>query len=171
MIRRFLALAAAAAPLAALTLGAAPAHAASNTYKMNIPFYGWSNRPLCLAIPNNHAVLGQQLWAEQCNGSDEQMWNKVYTDSYHFELQSYTNPNLCANDWQGGDVSGNDIKLYYCNGDADGTWNMVNIGSGEQIQPRSALNNCLNIWGGLAPGNWARLYQCGNVENEDTIIY
>ncbi|MEZ0067553.1 hypothetical protein ABIA32_003566 [Streptacidiphilus sp. MAP12-20] len=38
------------------------------------------------------------------------------------------------------------------------------------IQPRSALNNCLNIWGGLANGNPAKLYPCSQIDNEDIII-
>ncbi|MEZ0089482.1 RICIN domain-containing protein [Streptacidiphilus sp. EB129] len=165
MRKRLAALAAAAAPLVALALGVAPAHA--NGY-VNAVFEGSS---YCLDIPSNNAVVGQQLQAWQCNNSDAQAWSYISTDATHFELQSKTNPSLCANDWQGGDVSGNDIKLYNCNGDADGTWNWVgSLKWLEPIQPRSAVNTCLNIWGGLANGNPAKLYQCAGVNNEDLVF-
>ncbi|RAG84296.1 hypothetical protein DN069_17550 [Streptacidiphilus pinicola] len=173
MRKRLAALAAAAVPLVALTLGAAPAHAASNEYNINIwfPLVG-NNQPYqCLDIPGNNAASGQQLTSWQCGNTDQaERWNIIYTDSYHFEIQSVTNPNMCANDWQGGDVSGNDIKLYTCNGDNDGTWNTVNTIGGLQLQPRSAAANCLNIWGGLGNGNPAKLYQCADVPNEDVVI-
>lgn len=167
MRKRLAALAAVVAPLVALTVGAAPAHAADY---VNVVFHGSDGPDHCLDIPSNHAVVGQQLQGYECNNSDTQLWNYIKTDSYHFELQSKTSPALCANNWQGGDVTGNDIKLYYCNGDADGTWNWVGRAWLDPIQPRSALNNCLNIWGGLAAGHPAKLYPCAEVDNEDVIF-
>ncbi|WP_042435129.1 RICIN domain-containing protein [Streptacidiphilus anmyonensis] len=170
MRKRLAALAAAAAPIAALTIGLAPAHADANQYDVAVFFPGNGNGYYCLDIPGNNAVVGQQLTSWPCSSNDEaERWNQIYTDSYHFELQSVTNTKLCANDWQGGDVSGNDIKLFTCNGDADGTWNMLNDNGSWQLQPRSALNNCLNIWGGLGNGNPARLFQCGDFPNEDMV--
>ncbi|MEZ0064275.1 hypothetical protein ABIA32_000253 [Streptacidiphilus sp. MAP12-20] len=171
MRKRLAALAIAAAPIATLTLGAVPAHAASNQYNVAVIFWNTAlPGNYCLDIPGNNAVSGEQLQAWACNDSAAQSWNVIYTDSYHFELQSRTNTNLCANNWQGGDNTGNDIKLYTCNGNADGTWNSVHAGSNMQIQPRSALNTCLNIWGGLGSGNPAKLYQCGDWSNEDVMI-
>ncbi|WP_037599712.1 RICIN domain-containing protein [Streptacidiphilus rugosus] len=165
MRKRLVVLAAAAAPLVALTIGVAPAHA--DYSNIVVVFEGGA---YCLDIPGNNAVVGQHLQAWTCNNSDAQIWNYIKTDSYHFELQSKTNPSLCANNWQGGDNTGNDIKLYYCNGNADGTWNWVGDPWLHPIQPRSALNTCLNIWGGLANGNPAKLYPCSQVDNEDIII-
>ncbi|MDJ0347101.1 RICIN domain-containing protein [Streptomyces sp. H10-C2] len=169
MRKRLVALAAVAAPLAALTLGVAPAHAATNWYGDVVEFSsGFSN--YCLDIPNNQAFNGQHLQAWGCNGTDAQKWNVIYTDSYHFELQSKSNTSLCATNWQGGDVVGNDIRLGSCTRDADSTWNSVHYGSHMQIQPKSALNTCLNIWGGLTTGNPAKLYNCGDVTNENVWI-
>ena len=169
MRKHLTALAAVAAPLVALTLGASPAHASSN-YSQVI-FQGSSGPDYCLDIPGNNAVVGQQLMAWPCDPNDDaQLWIYSQTDSTHFQLQSKSNPGLCANNWQGGAVSGNDIKLYYCNGDADGTWNWVGGSYNKPIQPKSAWHNCLNIWGGLASGNPAKLYQCGDYSNEDVVI-
>ncbi|WP_042415295.1 RICIN domain-containing protein [Streptacidiphilus anmyonensis] len=166
MRKRLTVLAAAAAPLVALTLGTGPAHADT---PVNVVFEGGA---YCLDIPGNNAVVGQALMAWQCSNTDPaEQWNYITVDQTHFELQSVTNTNLCANDWQGGDVSGNDVKLYYCNGDADGVWNNVAPRSNvNPIQPKSALNNCLNIWGGLANGNPAKLYQCASVPNENVAM-
>jgi hypothetical protein len=163
--KRLTALAAVVAPLVALTLGVAPAHA---TDYVSVVFHG--SVDYCLDIPGNNAVVGEQLQGWQCNNSDAQLWSIVRTDGTHFELQSKTNSGLCANDWQGGDGSGNDVKLYYCNGDADGTWNYVGGPYVHPIQPKSALNTCLNIWGGLGNGNPAKLFQCGDVPNEDVLL-
>ncbi|KOU47740.1 hypothetical protein ADK54_12660 [Streptomyces sp. WM6378] len=122
---------------------------------------------LCLDIPGGHAVIGAQIQQWGCNGSDAQRWNFVHVDSTHFLVQSSLDTNLCINNWEGGDKTGNHIKLYNCANTGDGSFNWVHRGNGTQMQPRSAATNCLDAWSGTGQGNEIRLYPCTDAPGEN----
>ncbi|MFD5561040.1 MULTISPECIES: RICIN domain-containing protein [Kitasatospora] len=121
----------------------------------------------CLDIPNGNAVAGAQIREWTCNGSMAQRWAFASVDSTHFLIYSYDNHTLCLNNWEGGDKTGNHIKLYTCANSPDGSFNWVYKGTGIQMQPRVASQNCLNAWGGSAQGAEIRLYPCLDVPNEN----
>ncbi|MBD0742270.1 RICIN domain-containing protein [Streptomyces sp. CBMA152] len=124
---------------------------------------------LCLDIPGGNAVIGAQIQQWGCNGTPAQQWNFVHVDSTHFLVQSAINTNLCINNWEGGDKTGNHIKLYNCANSGDGSFNWVYKGSGIQMQPRSAGVNCLDAWSGTGQGNEIRLYPCTDAPGENFV--
>ncbi|WP_042387350.1 RICIN domain-containing protein [Streptacidiphilus melanogenes] len=153
------------AALLATGLGANPASALPSSATSPIAF----NNDLCMDVPNSNAVVGQQLQQWTCNGTDAQMWTTTWVDATHFQVHSGLNYNLCMNNWEGGDNTGNHIALYNCETTPDGLFNYVSTGSGTQIQPKSAWHTCVNGWGGDAAGNQLRLFTCQDVDNEDLI--
>lgn len=174
MRKRVAALAAAAAPLLALTIGTAPAHAGTvvpafpTAYHVAIQF----DNGLCLDVPNADAHSGQYVRQWGCNSTNAQSWNLLKIDYTHFKVQSTVNTGLCLNNWEGGDQTGNHIVLYNCGvTDGDGQFNMINTGGGTwghtEFQPKSAAANCVNMWGGDDWGNYARLFPCGDAPNEN----
>ncbi|MGV4988653.1 RICIN domain-containing protein [Streptomyces sp. NRAIS4] len=171
---RTAALAATAASVLALGLGAAPASAQTpGTSYSNFHIFIGPGQKFCLDVPGGNAVTGAQVEAWGCNGTPAQVWDGWYVDTTHYQLAFHTrdaNGNqLCLNHWEGGDVTGNHLRLYPCSkaGSPDDAFNTVFNGGNTQIQPKVASSNCLNIWGGLANGNPARLYQCADVDNEN----
>lgn len=163
--KRIAALVAASVPLLGLTV-ATPAHADGNT---EIRFAGG----FCLDAKGGYWDPGTpvQIWG--CNGTNAQQWSIESVDATHFYIvYSHESPDkrtLCLNNWEGGDNSGNHLRLYYCDSSTTGDvlWNKTYYGGKVQLQPKVASNNCLNGWGGLYQGAEARLFACGDYANED----
>ncbi|WP_031078255.1 RICIN domain-containing protein [Streptomyces sp. NRRL WC-3742] len=163
--KRIAALAAASVPLLGLVV-ATPAHADGYT---EIRFAGG----LCLDAQGGNWDPGTivQLWG--CNGTMAQQWSIESVDSTHFQIvYTHFSPDrqaLCVNNWEGGDTTGNHLKLYYCNSSNPGDvqWNKTYYGGHIQLQPKVASKNCLNGWGGLNQGAEARLFNCGDYANEN----
>ncbi|MET9735914.1 ricin-type beta-trefoil lectin domain protein [Streptomyces sp. NPDC006458] len=154
------------AALIATGLVASPASAA--TYYAPIQL----RNGLCFDVPGSNAYAGAQIQQYTCNGTGAQKWAWYPVDSTHYEIRSYLNPGLCLNNWEGGDTVGNHIKLYNCDWfNPDRTFNFVYMGTGAQLQPKSAWQNCVNGWGGDASGNELRLYTCMDVNNEDLSLW
>ncbi|MET3988042.1 RICIN domain-containing protein [Streptomyces sp. PvR034] len=150
-----------AAALIATGLVATPASAA--TYYEQIQLHNG----LCFDVPNSNASSGVQVQQWTCNRTGAQKWAWYQVDSTHYEIRSYLNPGLCLNNWEGGDTSGNHIKLYACgSNNSDRVFNFVYKGNGAQLQPKSAWQNCVNGWGGNGVGNELRLFTCADVDNE-----
>ncbi|MER7756718.1 RICIN domain-containing protein [Kitasatospora sp. NPDC097643] len=169
-IRRKIAAAAGTAALAgALSFTATPAQAAGNLY--TIPAYGVAihfSNGYCLDVPNADAYGQQIVQTWWCNNTDAQRWNIIPVDSTHFQIQSVLEKGkYCLNNYEGGDVTGNYIRLYDCGTSPDRVFNFVYKGIGWQLQPKSASVNCVNMWGGDQRGNEARLYPCASVSNEN----
>ncbi|MEU4116442.1 ricin-type beta-trefoil lectin domain protein [Kitasatospora sp. NPDC028055] len=172
-MRRFLAkfAAVAAAPLLAATLGTGTAHADTSSVWGEVRFANG----YCLDVAGANFVSGAtvQIWG--CNGTQAQQWSLYPADATHFLIQAATSNDhvhtLCANNWEGGDVTGNHMRLYPCTqGSANDTWfNWVHKGNGRQIQPKVASANCLNSWGGLYQGAQARLYPCLDSAEENVV--
>ncbi|MGV4988654.1 RICIN domain-containing protein [Streptomyces sp. NRAIS4] len=150
---------AATAPLLATALGAGTAHADgytaihfANNFCLDVKD-GW--------FANNQPV---QIWG--CNSTDAQTWSIESVDYTHFQIvASRRSPDkqaLCLNNIEGGDRTGNHLRLYYCSQSSakDATFNKTYYGGHVQLQPRVASANCLNSWGGLYQGAEARLYGC-----------
>ncbi|MGW2748614.1 RICIN domain-containing protein [Streptomyces sp. NPDC001450] len=160
--RRMAAVAVSAAALIAAGLAATPANALSTEgHQLKL------QDNLCLDIPNGNAVVGAQIQRWGCNGTPAQQWNLVDVDSTHHLVQSAMNTSLCLNNWEGGDKTGNHIKLYYCANSGDGSFNWVHKGNGTQMQPRVAVVNCLDAWSGTGQGNEIRLYPCTDAPGEN----
>ncbi|MET7728688.1 RICIN domain-containing protein [Streptomyces mirabilis] len=119
-----------------------------------------------------HSGQAVQQWG--CNGTDAQVWEITAVDATHFKIHSSIHYSLCLNNWEGGDQTGNHIVLYNCDvTDGDGQFNLVNYNGSTwplyELQPKSAAKNCVNMWGGDAWGNQARLYPCINGASNETI--
>ncbi|MDJ0347365.1 ricin-type beta-trefoil lectin domain protein [Streptomyces sp. H10-C2] len=162
----------AAAPLLAATLGTGTAHAGVTVAPIKF------SNGYCLDVSGGNFVVGAtvQLWG--CNGTSAQDWWLRQTDSTHFEVHSASTNDpqgrmLCLNNWEGGDKTGNHMRLYSCSEGSwgDTTFNWVYKGNGRQMQPRSASANCVNSWGGLYQGAEARLYGCLDSVEENIISY
>ncbi|WP_230210980.1 RICIN domain-containing protein [Streptomyces kaniharaensis] len=160
----------AAAPLLAATLGTGTAHAGSSGGEIRF------SNGYCLDVSGGNFVSGAtvQLWG--CNGTSAQQWWLAQTDSTHFQVQAArsNDPNgrlLCLNNWEGGDVTGNHMRLYPCSAGSAGDtqFNWVYKGNGKQMQPRVASANCVDAWGGLYQGAEARLYGCTDAAGENII--
>ncbi|MDJ0347654.1 ricin-type beta-trefoil lectin domain protein [Streptomyces sp. H10-C2] len=166
MRKRIAALAAAAAPILALTVATTPAHADGYT---EIKF---ANN-LCLDVTGGNFSPGVQVQAWGCNSTDAQNWSIESADSTHFRIvasRSFGDKQaLCLNNWEGGDVTGNHLKLYECNlsSPSDSLFNKTYYGGAVQLQPKVASANCLNTWGGLTQGAQIRLYRCGSMQEEN----
>jgi len=161
--RHMAAVAVSAAALIATGLGATPAGAIPSESGGQLKLQD----NLCLDIPNGNAVAGAQIQQWACNGTRAQQWKIMYVDSTHFLVQSVIESQLCLNNWEGGDKTGNHIKLYYCANSNDGSFNWVHKGKGTQMQPRVASSNCLDAWSGTGQGNEIRLYPCLDAAGEN----
>ncbi|MFI6156308.1 RICIN domain-containing protein [Kitasatospora sp. NPDC051170] len=163
--KRIAALAAASVPLLGLVV-ATPAHADGQN---EIRFAGG----FCLDSQGGNWTPGNpvQIWG--CNNTWAQQWSIETVDATHFRIVfSHESPDkrpLCVNNWEGGDTTGNHLKLYYCDSSNPGDvlWNKTYYGGNIQLQPKVASTNCLNAWGGLFQGAEARLFPCGNYSNEN----
>ncbi|MFD9723239.1 RICIN domain-containing protein [Streptomyces sp. NPDC059072] len=162
----------AAAPLLAITLGAGTAHAGYGAGEIRF------NSGYCLDVSGGNFVVGQKVQIWGCNGTSAQQWWLRTKDATHFEIQASQTYDpqgrlLCVNNWEGGDVTGNHMRLYPCaSGSAGDTqFNFVYAGNGRQLQPRVASANCINSWGGLYQGAEARLYPCSHSVEEDLVSY
>ncbi|WP_405878373.1 RICIN domain-containing protein [Streptomyces sp. NBC_01136] len=126
---------------------------------------------LCFDVPNSNAYSGAQLQQWTCNSTAAQAWSWHQVDSTHYQIRSALNTNLCLNNWEGGDTTGNHIALYQCETTPDGLFNFVITQTAtdpvEELQPQSAWHTCVNGWGGDASGNQLRLYTCMDATNED----
>jgi hypothetical protein len=176
MRKRIVALAASAASILALTLGAAPAHAAdtSISYYTAITF----DNGLCLDVPNSNAYSGAYVQQWGCNSTQAQKWKIHYVDSSHFTIASTLDSNLCLNDWEGTASYGDHIRLYPCStSDTDSLFNLYYEGGYPgggpiwDLQPKRSSNLCVNMWGGDQVSNLARLYYCENASNENVHGY
>ncbi|MFI6151994.1 RICIN domain-containing protein [Kitasatospora sp. NPDC051170] len=171
-MRKFLAkfAAVAAAPLLVATLGTGAAHADTRSVWGEVRFANG----YCLDVSGGNFATGAtvQIWG--CNGTEAQQFSLYPADATHFEIHASGSNNghvLCVNNWEGGDTTGNHMRLYPCTqGSANDTWfNWVYKGNGRQIQPKVASANCLNSWGGLYQGAQARLYSCLDSGEENVI--
>ncbi|MEU6972201.1 ricin-type beta-trefoil lectin domain protein [Kitasatospora aureofaciens] len=160
----------AAAPLLAATLGTGTAHADSGSVWGEIRFANG----YCLDVSGGNFVDGAtvQLWG--CNGTNAQQWLLGPQSPGHFWVQAAESDNghlLCLNNWEGGDVTGNHMRLHPCSKGSgnDQQFNWVYTGNGKQLQPKVASNNCVDAWGGLYQGAEARLYRCTDAAGENII--
>ncbi|MEZ0067554.1 hypothetical protein ABIA32_003567 [Streptacidiphilus sp. MAP12-20] len=101
----------AAAPLLAATLGTGTAYAGSAWGPIQF------SNGYCLDVSGGNFVVGAtvQLWG--CNGTPAQQWWLWQEDSTHFQASQSNDPQgrvLCMNNWEGGDVTGNHMRLYPC---------------------------------------------------------
>ncbi|MFB6840628.1 RICIN domain-containing protein [Streptomyces sp. NPDC056361] len=165
-MRKRVAAAISGAALIATGLTASPASADTGYYSIEIYNH------LCWDVPNSNAYVGAQVQQWGCNGTDAQHWSWRQVDATHYEIRSALNPDLCLNNWEGGDTIGNHIKLYYCgSSNPDRVFNFVRTGQHSQLQPKSAWKNCINGWGGNDWGNELRLYTCMDVDNENIVSW
>ncbi|MEU6274930.1 ricin-type beta-trefoil lectin domain protein [Streptomyces populi] len=163
--RRLAAVAVSAAALICTGLAAAPADAVGSEGGSQLKLQD----NLCLDIPGGKVFDSAQIQQWACNGTRAQMWNIFYVDSTHFLIQSAIENQFCLNNWEGGDRTGNHLRLHACANSADGSFNWVHKGRGTQIQPRGASANCLDAWSGTGQGNEIRLYPCTDAPGENFV--
>ncbi|WP_328958580.1 RICIN domain-containing protein [Kitasatospora purpeofusca] len=161
-MRKRIAAAIAGAALIATGLTATPA-SAETLYEV-IEMHNY----LCWDVPNSNAYAGAQVQQWGCNGTTAQKWSWRQVDATHYEIRTALNPGLCLNNWEGGDTTGNHIKLYNCGATSpDRVFNFVRTGNGSQLQPKSAWKNCVSGWGGNDWGNELRLFTCTDVADQN----
>lgn len=117
----------------------------------------------CLDIPNSNPYNGHVVQQWTCNDSNAQKWNVLDSGSHYFKVQSAAWPQFCLNNWSGGGAQGDYIKLDNCDS-VDSNFNTVGADFGNywQFQPMKASANCLNMYGGQAPGAVMRLFPCSD---------
>jgi hypothetical protein len=117
------------------------------------------NGLLCLDVPYNNAIQGQQLWFWPCDGNPAQRWT-TWDDG---TIRLSENSNLCLDNSYNLSNNGNAIWLWPCTGSPAQQWHLypeglVNLSTGR------CLDRDISRGGG--PRSVAQLWSCNNTPQQ-----